>query len=598
MFLAVLRLRDERKKQKEEEDVKILEGGGDSSKESSVYDYGRNGDDAGEESDGFMEDRQTDEDYSAYRETMFDWSPRKGKKEEERKVLVEEIDTSVEENEIVGDFVVTKEESEAVQRVNDDFVKENENEASKQSGIVQCAAEGKIEQNKNVVEVEEIERAVGDENKMVIKEERLLETQENVESHNEIKKNKERFLKESEKALKEQEELPESCVQNVDVVLKATDVEEIENGLAEVVPKEELLEATLKNEASKVILSETTTPTANSDQNTDVVSAEELERWRKIRANYFTSDSSSEDDEKTDEPYYKILDVAEVTAYDNENTPNPVGIKNKLLFKSIKKNLTDIKELMDWNFKPHTTENKIILKPWDEEKCDDEEETDAFKLMESALNKKVEPEFEIKPPGCVVTENDVIRYAKNIKNSINIQNETVHRVLTTTKSIPIMQMQENAIVAQEDETEPVNSVIAAKGISQIRSHIAEFRENLNAFTNKYKQQYTALIQKYNDDCEKYDRNVRAFLKKEMEEKRQENHKPPQKPTKITEEEFTKQMESIVEEDEGFLLLEGGRDVEVERLERAHLDGQKFFENERERVRNINRTLEMQLAEDE
>lgn len=269
LFVAVLRLRDERKQQKEEEESRVMEGGGDSSKENSVYDYGRNGDDSGEESDGFMEDRQTDEDYSAFRETMFDWSPRKRKEEGEKRVLVEEINDSVEENEsksckeVVGDFEISK-ETEG----DEDAKEENDVETSEIQEAVKAkeeVLEGCVKQIENEVDgvgtLKEFENAV-EEKKEVL--EGCVKQNDNVVD--DVETSKESEIQEAGSVVNAGKEKEDDYVgyvkEHENVVLKEAEVGKVEtavgeNKIVEVVPKEEecqnLLETPQENEASDSI---------------------------------------------------------------------------------------------------------------------------------------------------------------------------------------------------------------------------------------------------------------------------------------------------------------------------------------------------------
>lgn len=584
-----------------EEETKMVESSG-SSKESSVYNYGKEGDDDGEEgdisdeSDHFMDDRQTDEDYSAYRERIFDWSPRKGK------TLVEELELNGADAE--------------VQKNNED------DSAVKEQGII--TAESTSETKNEIVEcvngVQEMFTSTAD-----------LESSTADEKHTESLADTAKEDQQCEHLLQENERSLEEMTTE-----KRVEAEQIENDTKETkcgtVPRIDQDEGLQENNQSTAVAKINEINTEQNTNETELKEDDEESRcfldWRKLREKYFSSSDSSSDESEdiSDAPYYKILDVAEETAcYDETEGESSVAKKNKRLFQSIKKNLTDIKELMDWNFTPNSLSgNKIILKPWDtkddgndEEEGENAEDSDAFKLMESALKKQEKPEFEVKEPEVVISETDVIRYAKNIKDSINTikQNETVRRVLTTSKNMTVMEMQEDTIIEQDDcenvDSEPENSVMAVKGISEIRTRMAEFRENLDAFTNKYKQQYSALINKYNEDCDKYDRCVRAMMKKEVETERMQqeqkcNQEAPLVKVQVTEEEFMKQMENMVgEENFNFLKAnEAQDDGEVERLRQACLSSTNYFENEREKIvaagetRNITRTLEMQLAEED
>lgn len=572
----------EDKKEEQKDDVSVS-----SSNESSVYNYGKNGD--LDEDDDFMNDRQTDEDYSAYRERIFDWSPRKKEKVDEKKVLVEEINATEKENDTEEQNY--KSNSNPIEIVTD------------ANGNLEILPEDRIKQDSVAVFIE---------NKIIEDEPHEIETQNfNVDVEITV-------IQQNNNPNTENKILIEN--KNNSCGIETQNTKDEEHGSPNVKLDEEITiiqQNPVSNPSKDVTETEILMENKNNDDtscSTETQNTSEEEQklpksnidWHKIREKYFSSDSSSENDDgdATDEPYYKILDVAEVTAC----TENPVGIKNKLIFKSIKKNLTEIKELMDWNFKPHSTENKIILKPWDDDddnECD--EDSDAFKLMESALKIHEKPEFEIKEPEMVISETDVIRYAKNIKDSINTvkQNESIKRVLKESKCVTVMQLQDNAVVPQIEEDkgeEPENTLMVMKGISQIRSRIAEFREDFDAFTSKYKQQYTALIENYNENCEKYDRNVRAILKKEMEEKVKDSKSKQYEKVKVemTEEEFIQQMETMVGEGNLHLLktVEDAENDDIMHLQEAHVAGQKFLEEERDRVRNITRSLEMQLAEEE
>lgn len=679
-----------------------------------MYNYGRDGD-VSEESDHFMDDRQTDEDYSAYRERIFDWSPRKNDNTDEKRVLVQEIQkdeatVDVKQNK---ESVVVLQETEAYD-VTGDVEQNKERGAVSQETVaadveqnkepevaLQATESNNVEQNKeNEVALQDIETSIvataveeqNKENKVVLPDTERNDVTADVEHNKEceialqdtetddVEQNKESevVLRDTETndlaAVVEQDRevaLQEVKVNNVAADLKqnkerqialqdtktndvVADIEQNKgsevalrntetNDVAAVVEQNKDREVALQetkpndvaadvkqSEESEVVVeekedeipikvdTETDTPIDVKEKPTNESEQTSTIDWRKIREKYFGSDTSTDDESSeettTEEPYYKILDVCEDTVCSEDG--NPVAKRNKLLFQSIKKNLTDIKELMDWNFKPSTiSENKIILKPWDDvEENEDEDELDAFKLMESALRKKETPEFEVREAEVVVNETDVIRYAKNIKNSINTikQNETVRRVLTTTQTVTVMQMQDNSIVEEDkangEEEEEENSVMMAKGISEIRTRMAEFRESLDTFTNKYKAQYSSLIKTYNDNCERYDRTVRAIIKKEMEEEKLQRAQKKNEEmlslikVEVSEEEFMKQMESMVGEENLGLLRANDveNDAEMERLQQACLNSQNYFENERENVatRNITRTLEMQLAEED
>lgn len=545
-------MRDERRRQKEEEEERKaheLEAEPSDSGETVSYNYGNESEEEGEESDEsshFMEDRQTDEDYSAYRERIFDWSPRKGKNDD-TKSLVEEI---------------PGEKKTTAERVVEEVAQE----------------ELAVEEEASMDEDEDLERGI------VVEETAKLG---------------ERII----------EEVPEGTL---------AVVEEIDDLVAKYRTAERII---VQVEEDVLAAVEDAPPTLEI-----------------LHFTIDTEDSSSGSEADEDEPYYKVLDVAEETKCSEDGST--VSMRNRLIFKSIKKNLDDIRELMDWNFKPPSLERRVVLKPWNDEEAEesDIEDSDAFKLMESALRKEKKPEFEIKEPESMISETDVIMYAKNIKNSINTlkQNEIeisddMHRILTASKTFTVMEMQQNTIIRQEeddddDDDDEETSIVASRKISRLRGRMSEFKESLDAFTVKYKQQYDALIKKYNDDCNSYDEKMTAVFKKEKEENLKKIEemvvtKVDGPVVEMKEEEFMQQMEDMVGEGNlNFFRGSESEDAEVARLNRAHEsfrleriqnekeagesklnwngESDNGLEREEGGNRNIIRTLEMQLAEED
>lgn len=541
-----------------------------SSDEDSVCDYGYMFDEDKIENDDFMKERQTSEDYSAYRETIFDFSPTR-KEEENIRPLIEEIKVKNEDNSCEADGdeeavrieITEKDNNEEIEEkidVNNQLIEEitqedsnKEADSSTDISVTLEIRDSYEETKQNLDEDNEAIEECVDEDKSVLKmvtEE--LEKLNVLDSDNVVK------------------ELISSAEDNKVVLISSdgssqlSDAKEIHEEkqveIEDVIEEDEMksnspneVEQILKEEIHKIVVEElqklqTEEP---EDKEETVVQLretcdDELDTLVKIYANKTeetSSESESEDDES--KPFYRKMDKAEITAYKEDLKVEERDGKNKEALANIKQNLEDIRELLDWNI--DTNKESEVIPQFKNKRVEDSgylESTDAYKLVVSALNKKEEPEFKVTEPASTVSETDIILYAKNIKDSISsvkqeqssknykrcinegdiatVKDPTVHRVLKMSSNITVMQSSQN--ISNPSKGNPVaneiredNSIIAANSISNVRTSMREFRESLDEFNNRYKKQYADLIQNYNESCRKYTEKIDALCEVEYQE---------------------------------------------------------------------------------
>lgn len=218
------------------------------------------------------------------------------------------------------------------------------------------------------------------------------------------------------------------------------------------------------------------------------------------------SDSSSSDSEG-EKPFYRKMDKGEITEYNKTTPEEDVG---------------ELKELLGWNINKYNYKIDVIppFKKAPKETAEDE----MYALL---TNKKQKPEYELTEPADVSSDTDVIMYArKNYTRYVrdedlpSISEPQIHRALKISRNITVKTGNNEDKTAEEDFEESsseCNSIIASNSLSEARQSIREFSRNLAEFTNRYKAQYAALIQNYNDTCDEYTRKVNEQCEKEYQE---------------------------------------------------------------------------------
>ncbi|GJQ85061.1 hypothetical protein Trydic_g3722 [Trypoxylus dichotomus] len=299
--------------------------------------------------------------------------------------------------------------------------------------------------------------------------------------------------------------------------------------------------------------------------------------------------SSSSESEDEDEQYYQALDNArEIECVPVEYTEEPQevvakesitledepdAINNRNVFMNMNKDLSDIKELLNWHLKKKI-ENKIILQPIRKPKPEDD---DYFTIegYEMLLNTNEKTKLE-EPDRLIKSSSDeahqYVRMLDFRVSPADIEPPKITNVLKMSPSYSFFEKRGDTIInckgcnTSEDLVYATqdNSVIASNGISSIREGMRSFSLELDEIKSKYDSKYDELMRTYNEYWDQY-------VKKQDEETGKKENDAGDESDDDSEDDYedlngeTSEIEKVDEGNEKLSLGVGVNDIGIEKI---------------------------------
>ncbi|KAI4454648.1 protein phosphatase 1 regulatory subunit sds22-related [Holotrichia oblita] len=530
------------------------------SPKESRYDYANASDDdrdGGEENDDvssssssdsedFMREKGTTEDYEDYRERIFDFGPDKKRGRKQKKCLIEEIVSApITEPETNKEDFICEVETRKLEKIVEEKIEDRasiiEEEVPSEIEKIPLKIEEIPSNNEEIPsKIEEIPSKIEEIPSNIDEAPILGDKQENPAQNQEISPTKIEENRTSEDESITEDEIDKSDIAQA-VISYLKSCEEQENpreepeSISTSINEDIFEEKTRMNQPKRYVIIDPDITTINKSDEDKPTSedqieikkpAEDFETLVQIYRHNLTDSSSSEDSDE-EQQYYQALDNAKEIECDpiectNEEqevlTKESISLSedipstsNREIFMNINKDLNDIKELLNWNLE-RKSENRIMLQPIIRKPKPEDDDYFTLGGYEMLLNTNEKIKLE-EPSGVIKSSSsEAHQYVRMIDfktSPADVEPPKISNVLKMSKSYSIFEQHGNTIINtinNDEETEDTtkdNSIIASNNISDLREDMRSFTNILEDITAQYDGKYEELLRAYNEYWDLY-----------------------------------------------------------------------------------------------